>query len=496
MDRCARMARYDFAPSFLAKRSPVQLAILLSLIATLASSELPTPAAVSHPVSRFWLVVAVAMLPGLVAYFGGSYRLLADQPRDPESDTGELADALLARWIDRTYVLWLGVTVAMVYVIGWPAVVRSNWDLARFPLVDDLLVLAPTLLSLAGLWSGLFFLQRERSWQVHRALALQSPTLPRWSRALPRYLVLQAKHQLLLVLAPALVVLAISEFMATENRADTARWPVAVWVFPLLLVALPLLPFVLTRMWRTTPIPASPLRDRLLACTRDMHTQVRDILLWQTSGSVANALVVGVTNRLSYVLLTDALVAELSADELEVVVRHELAHLRRWHLPLRMGVLVLPIVGWLVLSQLLAAEMAQFAAWLTSMGISETLQLTVVTPALLALHAVVVVGALARLLEHDADLLACRQSGEPLRLDPERTRHFAAALSTLVPPGSESWFSRWLHPSTTRRIALLNASLEQPSRATAVHRRVNILGLLMLLSTALLIAGSMCLLLR
>lgn len=89
------------------------------------------------------------------------------------------------------------------------------------------------------------------------------------------------------------------------------------------------------------------------------------------------------------------------------------------------------------------------------------------------------VGSLARILEHDADLVACRcMEGEGISAT--RASELASALVTLSPVGSESWFSLWLHPSTTRRIALLQAASVSPDIERSVDRRVR--GVAMLLT--------------
>lgn len=482
----------------------MQLAILLSLLATLASSELPTHQPAEHPLWMSLAVLATMLAPGLFTAMAGerlTRRVFAMLDGDPYADREAIEahyEQQLARCIDRSYFLWLGCTLAIVYVLGWPRVVRGNWQLDRWPLVDDLVVLAPTLLSLFALWTGIFWLQRSRIAASLAHLPLGSSPLRSWPRSLARYLALQARHQLLLVLIPALLVLAASEISSAVSPASETSWPMATWLLPLLLVALPLLPLVIVRFWKTEPLPSSPLRDRLMATTREVQVPVREILLWQTQGNVANALVMGVSGRLSYVLLTDALVQLLSDDELDVVLRHELAHLRRWHLQLRMGLLVLPLLAWMLAGQLFPEAMLSLNRLLLSWGITEQLQLTIITPTLLAVHVVWIVGAFARLLEHDADLGACRMvSGVRTELlDEQRVEHFAAALSKLVPPGSESWFARWLHPSTERRIALLRASLSRPAAAAAIHSRVNLISWLMLFATAALLASGIWLMLQ
>ena len=57
------------------------------------------------------------------------------------------------------------------------------------------------------------------------------------------------------------------------------------------------------------------------------------MLLWQTHGGIANAAVLGIFPRLRYILLSDGLIEQLSSAQVEAVMAHEVAHVRRHHMP-------------------------------------------------------------------------------------------------------------------------------------------------------------------
>jgi hypothetical protein len=65
---------------------------------------------------------------------------------------------------------------------------------------------------------------------------------------------------------------------------------------------------------------------------RRHHVGVRDLLLWKTSGSMINAAVMGLIAPLRYVLITDALLETLHANEVQAVMAHEVGHVRRRHM--------------------------------------------------------------------------------------------------------------------------------------------------------------------
>src|SRR5271170_2349553 len=93
-----------------------------------------------------------------------------------------------------------------------------------------------------------------------------------------------------------------------------------------LLAVFACMPWVLRLVLGLRPLPAGPLRDRLTAAARRLRLRYSDILLWNTHGGVANAMVVGVLPMPRYVVLSDRLLAGLDDDEIEAVFGHEVGH--------------------------------------------------------------------------------------------------------------------------------------------------------------------------
>src|SRR5207249_2624992 len=77
------------------------------------------------------------------------------------------------------------------------------------------------------------------------------------------------------------------------------------------------IPWLLRLILGLKPLPAGPLRDRLLATARRLKFRFTDILIWDTRNSVANAMVTGPSRWLRYVVLTDRLVKEMTPEEIE-----------------------------------------------------------------------------------------------------------------------------------------------------------------------------------
>jgi Zn-dependent protease with chaperone function len=93
------------------------------------------------------------------------------------------------------------------------------------------------------------------------------------------------------------------------------------------------MPPVLCRVWSTRPLPDGTARLRALAVLAAQGVRAKDVLVWRTRHTIANAAVIGVLAPLRYVLISDLLLARLSPPELDAVLAHEAAHIRRRHLP-------------------------------------------------------------------------------------------------------------------------------------------------------------------
>jgi Zn-dependent protease with chaperone function len=427
----------------------MQLAILTAVLAAIATAE-----AGGGPVDDVsWRLVAIfaAALAAPLFALAARHRLsrsLSSEEQD-QKNAARLETAVIAVWL---------FAVAFTLLVGqWPRIVRANWELAKWPLLDEIAILIPVIAPLVLIWAAMF------RWE-QSDLVDNSPGM-----TLSSYLLLQTRHHLALVLLPPLLVVGVVESIAALKIAehlDTVWWFIA----PQLAIVLVLMPLAVRRIWRTTPLRVRPLRGMLDEICRVRGVTVREILVWQTNGTMANAAVVGISRFLRYLLLTDVLLCQLSNEQVSAVVRHELGHLRRWHLPLRMAMLLLPIVGWLAIKQAFPEVEPQIAGAMAATGVSAGSHMSAaMLPLALLVYAVVAVGWYSQLLEHDADIDACLD--DQGRFDNLACHHFCTALMMLCGDSQEGWFSRWLHPSVSARVGLLNRISEHPEVARQWRRK-------------------------
>jgi len=184
---------------------------------------------------------------------------------------------------------------------------------------------------------------------------------------------------------------------------------------------------------------------------------------------MANAAVIGFSRYLRYLLITDVLLARLTREQIAAVVRHEMAHLRRWHLPLRLAVLLLPLTWWLAIQTAAPDISTTLAGAFASLHVPANFAAAFGLPLGMLAYAVVAVGWYSRLLEHDADLDACLNSDG--RFDALGIIDLSSALLSICGRGPEGRFRQWLHPPVSQRVEFLRSAFTEPKRASSFRRR-------------------------
>ena len=335
----------------------------------------------------------------------------------------------------------------------------------------------------------------------------------RWS-----YVLFQGRQKLALVFLPVLLLVLQQEVVLQIPAEWQAQWEwalSAVGVAGVFLVLLTL-PWMVRLALGLKPLPAGPTRDRLLAAARRLRFRCSDLLLWDTRGGMANAMVMGVFPWPRYVIFTDRFLEEFNGDEVEAVFGHEVGHVKHQHMLFYLAFLVLSLaaLGYACFAALpLLPGVARggaapsLVAVLNGMPVADAWMLP--AAAALLLYIFVVFGFLSRRCERQADVYGCRavSCGRPdcvghedgvepapraAALCPTGVRTFIYALEKVAQVNGISrerpgFLQSWQHGSIARRVAFLYGLIKEPSAERRFQRRVAVVkwGLIVALGAVL-----------
>lgn len=251
-------------------------------------------------------------------------------------------------------------------------------------------------------------------------------------------------RMLLSAVAPLSVYVIVAWAIGASPVARAHIEEVAVWnaAFAAGLLALFAfsMPWLLRYSWDTLPLPFGVERELLETIARQARFSCRELLVWRTGNSVANAAILGLLPRHRLVLFSDALISQLSLRELLGVFAHEIGHAKRHH--------VLVFLAW-ALAFLLGADLIANAVAANDEMLAGAILLAVLGAWYLSF------GWLSRRFELEADLFSLDLIGDAEGL--------IGALEQVGGAHARS-LSSWRHFSTAQRVDFL--------RATALDRSI------------------------
>ncbi len=260
----------------------------------------------------------------------------------------------------------------------------------------------PSLLAWIGLWWAQYPLdrhmrERQLAGRMDAGLPVHAPP------ALGRYLLGNVRQQIMFLLLPVLMALALHDLISlglwVAGLSAGAVASIEGWVLlPAGAIVFAIAPLIMTRALNASQLGDGPLRQRLHGICQRAGLRYRDILLWRTDYSMGNAAVLGIVPRWRYILLTDLLIENLSDEQIEAVFAHEVGHIVHHH------------AGWFValfaLSLLVSAGPgATLARWLDPQSIHQVEEIIAIASITLTF---VALGYLSRRFERQADVYAAR----------------------------------------------------------------------------------------
>lgn len=312
-----------------------------------------------------------------------------------------------------------------VYVVGWPAVVKTAWRWQDVWIIEDLLLIGPYLFA-EMLATGCYYAVD----QAMRGTIGESGLPERPRLGFRTYLSFQFRGRFGVWFCTSLVM---------SGLHDLANWWIPDWTsrdvlaagisLGMSLAVLTAAPLILRIVWLAKPLPAGPLRSELEALSSRLRFRTSDILIWNTGHGIANAAISGLTPQLRYVLLSDSLLEDLSADEIAAVFGHEVGHVRHRHMYLFFGFILLSTFATAALGQVGRLALQQWLAGSNWNRVEDVLRVTPLEFLLLIPVWIFGFGHLSRRCERQADLYGSRAASQTLELRPPRFSAFDAAVT-------------------------------------------------------------------
>ena len=419
----------------------MNLLVGLVLIVCLFLSELsqPTPVENLFPALIALFLVSVS-IPGL-AFFQAWFVMRRQSLQDSDDED---IDKTLSRMSACHSAVWLVASLMIVSTLRWPDIVRANWNLDYWPVLDEIMLVLPIVLSLFA------------SWLIHASLH-KSPRGTPNTRILSRlrkcFFVREswstAGFQLRYLAALFLLPLALVALLNDLNGSTFGSWARAGMLVTTVAIVT-LYPIALLWLWPTRAIDDEKLGARIKAFCRQERLGVFDVRVLNTNGKFLNAVVIGLIPNTRIILLTDALIERFSQPELMAIVRHEAAHIQLHHFAKRLVWILAPmgiilgfgcVSGWFSHPQAGAGSI-DFGGFATELGV------------------LIFAGYLGYLwffirpkaieMEFEADSKACQIGG---RTDQEAVRNLTDALLRMAVYSPTHYESDSLgHPSFAKRI--------------------------------------------
>lgn len=351
----------------------MNLIIGLVIMVCLVCSEFQRDAPASDLPLRLLLIGATTLLvPGLAIF---QTLFVARQGSVIDVDRRE---EVIRRLTACHSAVWLAASMAVILSLRWHDVVRLNWGFDRYILLDELLILAPVILSLIASWAVFYDIEslcRRTDESVDRGNVRSAMNgsgngdsevagqvavrIFRWgfSRERFQFVWLRVQFQILVIAVPLALAIVLNDLRPyLQGRSINEAVVVSVafgwgsWI---------LFPKLMRWIWRSVPVEVS-LRSAVTKELDDRGVVCHELGRWKTNGKVVNACILG--HRWDRrILVSDRLLDDFPERETRAVIRHEAGHLGLRHAPTRIAFLLIPLAailfaGWITVGTPMAIE--------------------------------------------------------------------------------------------------------------------------------------------
>ncbi len=359
-------------------------------------------------------------------------------------------------------ILAIGSVAIDVYVLD------CQYYFAELPLTDNL----PILINIGGILLFFFYLclvwtgaRESYSTVFGRAYSTGAFLKSNISNNIPiilPWLLLSLLFDLLLLLPFP----AVADFLESS-------WGEPLFFLSFFILLAVSFPVILVRLWKCQPLPDGPVRDHIENFCRKQKLRYANIMLWPLfEGHAVTAGIMGLVRRFRYLLITPALLNNLTVQEVDAVMAHEIGHVKRYHLQLY----VFLLLGFSLIAQLgsylfmyLLLKSSLFYSFTKMLGKqTDSVLIFLSTLALLILLIVYfrfVFGFFMRNFERQADIHASTSLGGsgPIVSALEKVAWLSGNIRDLP---------NWHHFGIGQRVDFLHSCEREPEQITKHHRKV------------------------
>lgn len=236
--------------------------------------------------------------------------------------SGAQLDFQIEKALSRLSILALFVFAADLYVLKLENLFSGIKIFQLFPTAEAVLFLALFIFHLVIVWVC--------AWEVKKrafpgSLTKKSFVLSNISFSLPAFL----PWFLLSLMADIIQILPFEkpkEFLSTPQGEIVY---VLIFLFAMAVFG----PVLIQKMWGCTPLKQGRPRQRIENLCARAGLGYSDILQWNLfGGTMITAAVMGIVPKFRYILVTPALINNLTSDEIDAVISHEIGHVQKWHM--------------------------------------------------------------------------------------------------------------------------------------------------------------------
>ena len=326
----------------------MSLLVTAVLLLSLLWSEIRTPVEADNALGLFLQVVLISMLVPAFAAF----QMWFGRKRHRKELPGHWGTRFRAMVVAHT-IVWAVVSLVIIFAMRWPDIVGLVPHANSLPLVDDILLLAPALISLISSWAIFVYSAPNGSLSKSKS---PSAVLSLWVRM-----------RIVMVLAPVLFAFLVTDCLQlTTDIQFSQTGVILLWcsVGGLIGAAMLFYPRLMLLVWNTKPLDDADLKKRVDQHIEAANLRPRKVHVWKTGGSVANAAAIGIVPGTEVIVLSDMLLDKFNDSEIDAIVLHEIGHIKLRHCIKRIAMVLVPLF-------LLAAD--QSLTWGMHAAISESI---------------------------------------------------------------------------------------------------------------------------